>query len=394
MVTLEFEAKSFKKMDEPINKGGEKAKYVCYVRVKSIPIELNDWMKTNPREQKMTTNVAKNIKESLKENANFHELNRGIVLSVDKVTYDNKTGIVQIQLDDPDIHGNIDGGHTLRAIFELNEKQLIEDERYVFFEIFTGIASPVELASARNTSVQVDLKSIEELQKSFDVLKDVMKNLKFSNRIAYKMNEHYNDDNIEPIDVKEIIALVSMFSQTIYPFKNSDGTLSEQQPIQCYTGKEATLKRFVRIEKNDREKMLNNMRDIIPDIFKIWEYIETNFAELSQKAGKRYTSRKYSKYNEKEIVCKSVFEEKGMHYIVPKGMIYPIVGAFRALIKINPETNKYEWVKDIDLMLEKMASRLVGIVLDEKADNSDVIGKNINLWSNLFKEIYIEGYLI
>lgn len=393
MVTMEFEAESFKKMDEPINKGGKKTKYVCYAKAKTIPLELNDWMKTNPREQKMTTNVAKNIMNSLIENENFHELNRGIVLSVNKVTYDNKSKKVQIQLEDPEIHGNIDGGHTLRAIFELNEKQTMQEERYVFLEIFTGIDSPVELASARNTSVQVDLKSIEELQKSFEVLKDVTKQLKFSGRIAYKMNEHYNDD-INPIDVREIIALISMFSQTLYPFKNTDGTLNDQQPIQCYTGKEATLKRFVKIEKIDREKMLNNMRDIIPDIFKIWEYIETNYAELSQKAGKRYTARKYSRYNEKEIVSKSVFEEREMHYIVPKGMIYPIVGAFRALVKINPQTNKYEWAKNIDLILEKMASKLVGIVLDEKAENPDVIGKNINLWSNLFKEIYIEGYLI
>lgn len=196
MVTMEFEAKSFKKMDEPINKEGKKAKYVCYAKAITIPLELNEWMKTNPREQKMTTNVAKNIMDSLKENENFHELNRGIVLSVDKVTYDNKSGKVQIQLEDPEIHGNIDGGHTLRAIFDLKEKQLIQEERYVFLEIFTGIDSPVELASARNTSVQVDFKSIEELQKSFDVLKDVTKELKFSNRIAYKMNEHYNDEGL------------------------------------------------------------------------------------------------------------------------------------------------------------------------------------------------------
>ena len=393
MVTLEFVAKSFKKMEDPINRGGEKVKYVCYAKAKTIPSELYNWMGTNPREQKMTTNVAKNIIESLKENDNFHELNRGIVLSVNKVNYDTRTGIVQIQLEDPEIHGNIDGGHTLRAIFELNEKQMIENERYVFMEIFTGIASPVELASARNTSVQVDLKSIEELQKSFDVLKDIMKSLKFSYRIAYKMNEHCNDD-VNPIDVREIIALISMFSQNLYPIQNIDGTLNDQQPIQCYTGKEATLKRFVKIEKTAREQMLNNMKEIIPDIFKIWEYIETNFSELSQKLGKRYTSRKYSKYNDKVIVSKSLFDEKEMHYIVPKGMIYPIVGAFRALIKIDPKTHKYKWAKNIDLMLDKMSSRLVGIVLDEKSDNPDVIGKNTNLWSNLFKEIYIEGYLI
>ena len=65
---------------------------------------------------------------------------------------------------------------------------MLSDDRYVFFEVFTGITSPVELAAARNTSVQVDLKSIEELKNSFDVIKKVYSDLPFSHRIAYKMN--------------------------------------------------------------------------------------------------------------------------------------------------------------------------------------------------------------
>ncbi len=393
MVSLSFNAKSFKKMENPTSDGSKRVKYVCYAQANSIPLELNDWMKTNPREQKMTTNVAKNIINSLIDNTNFHELNRGIVLSVSNVSYDNKMGVVTIELGDPEIHGNIDGGHTLRAIFELQEKKVIDDDRYVFLEIFTGISSPVELASARNTSVQVDLKSIEELQKSFDVLKDILKDLKFSDRIAYKMNEHYNDD-VNPIDVRDVLSLIIMFSQEIYCYKNPEGTLNDQQPIQCYTGKEATLKRFVNLGKEKREKMLNDMRDIIPDIFKIWEYIEANFDKLALKVGKRYTSRKYAKYNDEEWVCSSSYFEKKLHFVVPKGLIYPIVGAYRSLVIIDPKTHKYKWTKNIDEMLANTASKLVGIVLDEKTDNPEVVGKNVNLWSNLFKEIYIEGYLI
>lgn len=394
MVKLQFSAKSFKRMEDPLNKEGGHVKYICYARANSIPSELNNWMKTNPREQKMTTNVAKQIKESLEENKNFHELNRGILMSVEKVTYDNQKGLVEIELDDPEIHGNIDGGHTLRAIFELNDKQLLSDERYVFLEIFTGIDSPVELAAARNTSVQVDLKSIEELQKSFETIKEVLKPLNFSYRIAYKMNEHYNSQDISPIDIREILSIIGMFSQTMYPYKNPDGTLNDQQPIQCYTGKEATLRKFVNLKKADRDTMILNMRDIIEDIFYIWENIETNFSKYSIEVGKRYASRKYAKYDEKEIVSYSVFNRTEMHYMVPKGLIYPIVGAFRALININSNNNKYEWSKDPKRILDKMAPKLIGIVLDEKSDNPDVIGKNSNLWSNLFKEIYIESYLI
>ena len=68
------------------------------------------------------------------------------------------------------------------------------------------------------------------------------------------MNEHYNDPNINPIDIREILAIIGMFSQTMYPYKNSDGTLNDQQPIQCYTGKEATLRKFVNLKKAGRIK--------------------------------------------------------------------------------------------------------------------------------------------
>ena len=70
------------------------------------------------------------------------------------------------------------------------------------------------------------------------------------------------------------------------------------------------------------------------------------------------------------------------------------MGAYRSLVIIDPKTHKYKWTKNIDEMLANTASKLVGIVLDEKTDNPEVVGKNVNLWSNLFKEIYIEGYLI
>ena len=37
--------------------------------------------------------------------------------------------------------------------------------QYVELEVLTGLESPVDLAEARNTSVAVDLKTIEELKK-------------------------------------------------------------------------------------------------------------------------------------------------------------------------------------------------------------------------------------
>jgi len=68
MVKLTFKAESFKKMEDPFDKERGHTKYICYAQVNTIPRVLEDWMNTNPREQKMTTNVAKEIIKSLEEN--------------------------------------------------------------------------------------------------------------------------------------------------------------------------------------------------------------------------------------------------------------------------------------------------------------------------------------
>lgn len=393
-------AKSFKKMDDPTGSPDGRVKYVCYVKANSIPQEMNDWFSTNPREQKMSTNVAKKITESLRDNKNFHELNRGVLISALDVKYDNATKELCITLDNPEVHGNIDGGHTLRAILSANISHTLNENRYVFFEIITGIDSPVELAAARNTSVQVDLKSIAELEKSFEEIKSAFDGLCFANRIQYKMNEHYGEEDITPIDVREIIAITAMFSQSMYPFKTSLGTLNESQPIQCYSGKETTLRKFLNMDGSDkhqqkinRDTMVKMMKPIIKDIFDLWETIELEFATTANATNRRYGTRKYSKYHNGDVVGKTMFSEKEVLYVVPKGLMYPLVGSFRALVQMDDKTGMYGWKKHPLDVWKALGSKLVGIILDEKAETPDSLAKNTNLWSNLFKEIYIYAYM-
>ena len=403
MTKLNMKAVEFKKMTNPVDPKPEHkpehVKYVCYIQANTIPEEVNDWFGTNPREQKMTTDVARNIQKSLENNSNFHELNRGIVFSADSAVWDNKTHDLEIVLNDPETHGNIDGGHTLRAILDAKHKNILDDNRYVFVEIFTGLDNPVDFAAARNTSVQVDLKSIEELNKSFGIIKKVFEKLPFSKRIQYKMNEHYNDNTINNvIDVRDIIAITIMFSQEIYPYKLEDGLLCDIHPIQCYSGKEASLRKFLNFSggnkeenKTNREKMISNMEPLIQDIFELWEEIETNFAAISLNAGKRYGSKKYSKYDAGKEVGKSFVKETPLKYIVPKGLMYPLIGAFRALVEIDKSTGKYHWKKNPKDVWHTIGYKLVGALLNEPSENPESIGKNTNLWSNLFKDVYVYG---
>ena len=63
----------------------------------------------------MTTDVAKAIVDILDENDDFHELNRGLLFSVESVHYDNRTELLTIELTNSDIHGNIDDGQPVQS---------------------------------------------------------------------------------------------------------------------------------------------------------------------------------------------------------------------------------------------------------------------------------------
>lgn len=383
-----FNAKQVKKMDNPMSgyeKKGSK-KYVCYVKLQDVPDGFTDWMDTNPREQNLNTNVAREIKKSIEEGKkNFHEINRGIVMSVRNFSYDNQTGQITVVLDDRDIHGNIDGGHTLRIIVDKKQKNELLFEQYVFFEFFTGIKTPVDLAEARNLSVQVDQRSIEELNKSFECFKNALSDEEFYNRIAFKQNEHSGEKNV--LDIKEIVAITNMFNQSMYPIKG------ESQPIQSYTGKVASLNRFLNQGQELREKLVADMSPVIPDIFKLWDLIETTFADRGNSAGRKYRRKKYSRYEkESTIVSYSMFSNTPLDYFLPKGLLYPLVGAFRALIKVDESSLKYSWEISPDDAWEALSGRLINIIMtssEDLSDNPDAVGKSPNTWNLLFKEVLI-----
>ena len=389
MPKFQMHAREFKKMLDPNRKAEGHTKYVCYLETATIPQDLKEWTKTNPRDQKMTTDVAKAIITSLQENDDFHELNRGVVFSVESVSFDTRTETLTVEMTNSDIHGNIDGGHTLHAIFDAqNNENLSLNERYVFAEFFVGLLSPVELAAARNTSVQVDLKSQEELRKSFETLKQVLKPFPFEKRVAYHMNQHY-DEGIQVIDVREVITILNMFNQNLYPTTGQDGFATENQPIQSYTGKETSLKRFLNQGKEQREKNLTQMAPIVGDIFRLWDTVEREFPQMVKNTKHHYGVKKYSKYNNGEVVGQTMFAQSDIKYLVPKGIVYPIVGAFRALISVDPQTGFYSWKKDPFEVWSTLGERIAIMIWDEKEENPEYIGKSRNLWTNLYKEVLL-----
>jgi hypothetical protein len=380
---MEVKNQSFKRLDDPIGNGKAK-KYVFYVKIDDVAIDIP--MATNPRDQKLNSSVASDIEASLTSNDGyFHLKNRGIVISAAKVHFNNKANVVELYFDEDSSHGNIDGGHTYKIVQNHIGDHL---DQFVQFEVMTGVEDIIEqLAEARNNSVQVDEKSMAELRKQFEPIKEGIEGMPFYHRIAFKQNQvatdNANGKNLKMIDAREVVAIIGMFNTKAYSAGN--------QPIQAYSSKKKMLENYL----TDSE-FFRSFTNVAPDIFDLYEIIETQFAEAYNTAGGRYGRKKYSGYKEKDgkiqVIGKSKFGMENLYYKVPDGLIYPVVAAFRSLLEYDDKTMKYAWIKDPFDTWEKLKENIVYKVMSFASsigDNPNAVGKDANIWDLAYMTIQL-----
>lgn len=380
--TFKVQGNSFRKLDDPFENGTSK-KYVFYANVNEVPDGIP--MATNPREQKLTSGVAKAIENSLLSNDGyFHLKNRGIVVSAQKCTFDNTKDTVTIEFDDTEMHGNIDGGHTYKIVCEHRDEGL---DQYVQFEVMTGVEDIIEdLARARNTSVQVDEKSMAELANKFDPIKEGIEGMPFYNRIAFKQNQTEVDEdtgkNCKMIDAREVVAILGMFDISKYDAKN--------HPTQAYSSKAKMLSQYLEDSEHYR-KFVN----IAPDIFDLYDAIEMEFADAYNSTGGRYGRKKFAGYKDGAVVGKSKFGQNDLIYKVPDGILYPVVAAFSSLVVNNENTGKYEWYNGVEPIeiwkscKEELANKIMSFAAS-LGDNPNAIGKETVTWDLAYMTVMLQ----
>lgn len=393
--TIRFKVASFRKIPNPYinseNEGEKKPEmYTIICDVKNIPDEIP--MKTNPREQRLTTNVAKKIRESLINHSdlNFYLLNRGILLSAKSISYDNVTSMITITFEDLEVHGNVDGGHTYRIIKE-NSKLLDYGEQYCKIEVLTGIEDMFEqLAAARNTSVQVKDNSIAELEQRFELIKSAFVAEPFANDINYK------EFDTKRIDIQDILSVLNLFNIDKYPTSTLD-TL----PINSYSSKKACLDTYInaskQFEKEPSKNPYSKMKAIMPDIMKLYDKLEVHIGDYyKDQAGKKYGSTKgVSTHQDGKPDYLSKYYQNVMRYISPLGFLYPALGAFRALVYETPE-GVYAWKKNPFEIMDIVGSTLVNDIVDrsrELGNNPNATGKSAPTWRNAFMCVMMQSMM-
>ena len=379
--TMYVKENSFRKLDDPFNDVAKK--YVFYVKICDVPEGIP--MATNPRDQKLTSGVAQAIKESLESNDGFFHLkNRGIVLSAKSCTYNNKTKEVTINFTYDMLHGNIDGGHTYKIVCDHRNSGL---DQYVQFEVMTGVEDIIEkLAEARNTSVQVDEKSMAELQQKFDPIKEGLEGMPFFTRIAFKQNQQAFDDvtnkRLKMIDAREVVSIINMF--------NIDKFDAMNHPIKAYSSKAKMLELYLNNPDSYRRYV-----NIMPDIFDLYDAVETEFATAFNETGGRYGRKKYSGYKDGNIIGTSKFGLHDIYYKIPDGLIYPAVAAFRSLVVLNQETDKYEWKNGVNpiSVWDRCKSSITSQIMNFASaigDNPNAVGKDSNIWNLAYMTVLLQ----
>ena len=389
MSKTEFEIKvdSFRKIPNPYKEGPNSVSemYTAICDVQEIPERLLEWMETNPRKQNIRGGVAKKIKSSLIEGKDFHLLNRGILLSAQDVSYNNYDNIMKLVFSDPEYHGNVDGGHTLRVILE-NRDELEAGQQYVKLEILTGVEAIFEdLAAARNTSTQVQDKSIANLRDYFDLIKNAIASEPFKDNVYFMEND--NGD----IDVGDILAILNLFNIDTYHEMDSFPVVSFSSRKKCIDNYIGLFEKF----QDNAENPYVKMKPIMIDIFKLYDYLETKMYEYYRA---KNPSGKYGsvsgvitqKESKKDLTTK--FYQTLLTHRSPNGFIFPILGSLRALLV--EEDGAYKWVCDPFAVLDKVGPDLVCTTVDRSrtlGNNPSQVGKDSGNWQTLYMRVKFEA---
>ena len=87
----------------------------------------------------------------------------------------------------------------------------------------------------------------------------------------------------------------------------------------------------------------------------------------------------------------SKFYNNKMEYQSPTGFLYPILGAFRALVK--DDGIEYSWKKDPFKIMKSIASDLVATTIERSrtlSNNAQSVGKDVGNWKTLYMTIALE----
>lgn len=352
--------------------------YYLLANMRDIPEGMP--LDVNPRVPKMSTNVAKRLINAVTEpETDFYINNRGIVISAKSFSFNSADSEVTIDIGNQDdendkfSYGILDGGHTYTAIIENRDKIPEDIEKYVRIEVITNVVNITRLSDARNTSVQVSDIALFNLEDSFEDIRNAISKEVYADKIAYKDNDN------KPISISELLRLMYAFDIKKYP----DDVVA---PIQSYSGKAQVFKRYKEAYDTPFYRSLTKQ---IPVLVNLYDTVEKEIVDKynEYKRAQGLSHPHFGNVKGVEYIEKGTetgFLKQKTDYAVSSGYLYPIFGAFRALLKFDDEKGEVSWQFDpIEIWHEIGAS--IAQNTFETSNNPQLAGKDKQLWLSNYR---------
>ncbi len=383
MANLKFKVEALRTLTSPYRKGDKDEStfetiYYLLVNMKDLPSNIP--LDVNPREPKMTTNVARSLLAAVVEpETDFYINNRGIVIAAKTLTFNSTDSEVTIDIGNQDdendkfLYGILDGGHTYTAIMRKRDEIPENIRKFVRIEVITNVQNITRLSDARNTSVQVSDMALFNLDDKFDDIKAVIADQVYANLIAYKDNEN------KPIHISELLRLLYAFDIDKYPDDNA-------APVQSYSGKAQVFKRYKQAFESPFYKSLTKQ---LPLLVKLYDIIECELPEKYKyyKKAQGVANPRFGSVRGIESLdtpTKTEFLSTPTKYSVSSGYIYPIFGAFRSLLKFDEGIGAVSWLFDPITIWNEVGTSIVQNTF-ETYTNPQLAGKDKQLWLSNYR---------
>lgn len=351
-----------------------KENYIAIIRIADLP-DLSEWRRVNVRDVKLTGRVPVAIENSLRTDQDFVFMNRGLVVNVDKIEFNNKNSTIAFEMTDPRLHGLLDGGHTYSILW--SQRDTLHLDQFIKVEFLRGFEEDdiLKVVEARNTSNQVQDKSLLNLQGAFEPLKQEIAHTVYADKVAYKENEQD-----KPIDIRQLISFLFLFDVSYHGDQ-------AQTAIRAYQSKAACLHHF-----SENQERFQGLYPIADNIFQLWDYIHLLLPSLYADAvqGGRFGALSGIDVLEKGKKVELSFINAQSDYVIPDAMKYPLLAAFRAFVQVDESSGVHYWDKGINPfnMLEgDLGKSLAYYVANsvKETRNPNKTGKSVSLYTNCYQ---------
>jgi hypothetical protein len=214
---------------------------------------------------------------------------------------------------------------------------------------------------------------------------------------AWSTDVAYKESDSKSVDVRELISALELMN--VEDFPNRGG----KHPISAYEKWSTPLKKFGDDFKAHRERpearKYAKFEPLLPEILALYDIIRREFLEV-------YTSEISNQAANLKIVESAPKKQQVFAYLfadlkptekrLTKGAAYPILASFRNYVEISPLTGKAEWVGGFDNVVSVWEAIGKDLVRETReaiksiGNAPDVLGKNRNHWSNLYR--LVENY--